>query len=121
MRSIWLVLSAAGVGLALPRPADACSLLPCWPGAFVPGDQARVPANVHGLYWRPMTGFVNGSKPENVILEEVAAPGVMLALTAQALANGDYLLVPSAPLVDGKTYQLTDRTTCMMGDAKGPQ
>ncbi|MGH9886976.1 MAG: hypothetical protein ACREBE_15725 [bacterium] len=121
MRSTWLVLAAAGVGLALPRPADACSALPCWPGAFVPGDQGRVPANVHGLYWRPMTGLVSDSKPENVILEDVAAPGAMLALTAQPLANGDYLLVPSAPLVDGKTYRLTDRTTCMIGDAKGPQ
>src|ERR1043165_3706688 len=68
-----------------------------------------------------MTGPGSDSKPENVVLEDMAAPGVMLALTPQALDNGDYLLVPTAPLVEGKTYRLTDRTACTIGDEKGPQ
>ncbi|HSS03376.1 MAG TPA: hypothetical protein VLM79_40210, partial [Kofleriaceae bacterium] len=121
MRSTWLVFFAAGVALVLPRPADACSPPPCWPAAFVPGDRGRVPANLHGLYWRPMMGPDSDAKPENVVLEDMAAPGVMLALTAQALDNGDYLLVPAAPLVEGKTYRLTDRSVCMITDEKGPQ
>lgn len=121
MTSRWWFLLATGVALASPRPADACSAPACWPGAFVPGDQGRVPANLHGLYWRPMTGPASNSKPENVVLEDLAAPGVLLALTPEALDNGDYLLVPAAPLIEGKTYRLTDRSACMVTDEKGPQ
>jgi uncharacterized protein (TIGR03382 family) len=121
MRSTWLVLSAASLALSTPRLADACSPPPCWPGAFVPGDQARVPANVPGLYWRPMSGPASNSKPENVVLESTAAPGVSIALTAQPLANGDYLLVPGVPLVDGGSYRLTDHSLCSVTGERGPQ
>lgn len=101
--------------------AEACSPPPCWQAAFVPGNQAHVPANVPGLYWRPMTGFAASAKPEDVVLENMAAPGVPLALTAQPLPNGDYLLVPTVALVDGASYRLTDRSVCALTGEHGPQ
>src|SRR5688572_7773528 len=69
MRTTWLILGAACVALVAPRPADACSPPPCWPAAFVPGHGGRVPANVPGLYWRPMSELDVSVKPENVVLE----------------------------------------------------
>lgn len=80
-----------------------------------------MPANVPGLYWRPMTGFAANAKPEDVVLEDMAAPGVPRALTAQPLPNGDYLLVPTVALVDGASYRLTDRSTCAPTGEHGPQ
>jgi hypothetical protein len=80
-----------------------------------------VPANVPGLYWRPMTGFAASAKPEDVVLENMAAPGVPLGLTAQMLPNGDYLLVPTVALVDGASYRLTDRSVCAPTGEHGPQ
>jgi uncharacterized protein (TIGR03382 family) len=121
MRSTWLILSAASVSLSVPRLADACSPPPCWPGAFVPGDQARVPANVPALYWRPMSGDGITVTPENVSLVSTAAPTVPIAFTAQRLANGDYLLVPDVPLVEGSSYRLTDHSQCDLGDERGPE
>ena len=121
MRTTWMILGAAGVALAVPRPADACSPPLCWPAAFVPADGAHVPANVPGLYWRPMSGFGASAKPENVVLESVAAPGVSIALTAQLLPNGDYLLVPATALVAGNSYRLTDRSTCAQTGDRGPE
>jgi hypothetical protein len=81
-----------------------------------------VPANVPGLYWRPMSGFEVSVKPENVVLEDMAAPGVSIGLTAQQLANSnDYLLVPAKPLVAGRTYRLKDRTECAVNMERGPE
>lgn len=80
-----------------------------------------MPANVPGLYWRPMSGFGASAKPENVVLENTAAPGVVIALTARQLANGDYLLVPSTPLAAGGRYRLTDLSTCAQTQDRGPQ
>jgi uncharacterized protein (TIGR03382 family) len=121
MRSTWLIISSASLALSAPRLADACSPPPCWPGAFVPGDQARVPANVPALYWRPMSGVGITVMPENVTLASTAAPTVPIAFTAQRLANGDYLLVPDVPLVEGSSYRLTDHSKCGLGDERGPE
>lgn len=80
-----------------------------------------MPANVPGLYWRPMSGFGASVKPENAVLESTAAPGTSIALTAQQLANGDYLLIPATPLVAGGSYRLTDRSTCAQTGDRGPE
>jgi hypothetical protein len=116
-----MILGATGVALVAPRPANACSPPVCWPAAFVPGHGGRVPANVPGLYWRPMSGYGANVEEENVVLEDVAAPGVSIALTEQELENGDYLLVPETPLVAGHQYRLTDRNECMGTMERGPE
>jgi hypothetical protein len=121
MRTTWMILGAASVALIAPRPADACSAPPCWPAAFVPGNGGRVPANVPGLYWRPMSGFGASVKTENAVLEDMAAPGVSIALTAQQLENRDYLLVPATPLVAGHHYRLKDRSECTVTEERGPE
>jgi hypothetical protein len=48
------ILVVAVAAVAVPDPADACSLT-CWDGYFTPGDAAIVPANLPALHWRPRT------------------------------------------------------------------
>jgi hypothetical protein len=68
-----------------------------------------------------MSGFGASVNTENVVLEEMAAPGVSIALTAQQLANGDYLLVPATPLIAGRRYRLKDRSECTVTQESGPE
>jgi hypothetical protein len=119
MKATCLVLAMASLALYHPEPARACSPPPCWPAAFVP-DQGKVPANVPGLFWRPMSGPAASADPRNVVLATAAAPTTPIAFTAQPFANGDYLLVPVAPLAEG-SYVLGDRNTCSATGATGPQ
>lgn len=100
------------------RPADACSPLQCWPGAFVPNQGATVPASAEALYWRPMSGQVE-IDPASVRL---VASGEPVAITTTELPNGDYLIEPTQPLVSGTEYRLEDSTECgESGTADGPQ
>lgn len=41
-----------------------------------------------------------------------AAPSTVLVFTATAQLNGDYVIVPDAPLVEGTSYVLEDLATC---------
>lgn len=120
MRPALLVLAAASFTLSTSRPVDACSAPACWAGAFVPGDHGRVPANVPGLFWRPMSGYALKSDPGNVVLTSAADPTTPIPFTAQPLGSGDFLLVPDAPLTPGD-YVLTDRTECAYLGTTGPQ
>lgn len=120
MKPIWFALAAAAIP-AVPQIADACAPRPCYPGAFVPGNSGRVPANVPGLYWQPTTGVDVVVDPSSVVLASAAEPARPLPFTAQPLDNGHFLLVPDAPLVAGTSYILTDRTVCGLSDEHGPQ
>jgi hypothetical protein len=119
MRSLPLLLILPAL---LPsRPAEACSPPPCWPGAFVPGDASTIPANAPGLYWRPgRSGGGAASTTSSVRLTTVSAPSTALPFTATALPSGDYVIVPSAPLVEGTAYVLEDQSTCG-GSAGSPR
>jgi len=119
MKATCLGLAMASLALYHAEPARACSPPLCWPAAFVP-DQGKVPANVPGLFWRPMSGPAASADPRNVVLATAAAPTTPIAFTAQLFANGDYLLVPVAPLAEG-SYVLSDRNTCSATGATGPQ
>jgi hypothetical protein len=68
-----------------------------------------------------MSGFYASVKTENVVLEDMAAAGVPIALTAQQLENGDYLLVPEKPLIAGHHYRLKDRNECSLNMQSGPE
>lgn len=106
------ILVVAVAAVAVPDPADACSLT-CWDGYFTPGDGATVPANIPALHWRPRTELGEPSPdPGKVTLAMTASPGVALGLTPMKLSNGDYLLVPDQPLVAGTSYRLRDDNTC---------
>lgn len=108
-----LLLLSLPVILAISaRPADACSAPQCWPGAFVPGDNATIPENAPGFYWRPSIASGQPADPSTVQLRDVADPGTSLGFTATQLPNGDYLLTPDAPLVAGARYALEDRSIC---------
>lgn len=106
-----------GVVVALevvPRLATACSAPVCWPGAFVPGDGAHVPANVPGLVWRPMGNLANpgAGDPSKVSLVATDAPNTPLALTAHANPDGTFTFTPTSALIAGKQYTLADATVC---------
>ena len=120
MRSMLLVLAATSLTLFIPRPADACSLPACVSGAFVPGDHGHVPANVPGLYWRPMFDYRAMPDPGNVVLTSTADPTTPIPITAKQLADRNFLLVPDAPLAPG-SYVITDHTVCGAPAAAGPQ
>lgn len=113
MRSLLLALPLLAIA---PRPADACSPPPCWSGSFVPQDGATVPANAPGFYFRPARPS-SGSAGDASLVRLIAAsdPTTQLAFTAVAQANGDYVIVPDAPLVPGETYSLEDGTVCGAG------
>ncbi len=123
MLKVWVVKPVKLALVALPlllsaRPADACSPLQCWPGAFVPSQGATVPASAEGLYWRPMSGQVE-IDPASVRLVTGGEP---VAITTTELPNGDYLIEPTQPLVAGTEYRLEDSTECAgSGAADGPQ
>lgn len=113
-----LLLALAGV----PRPARACSPPQCWPGYFTPGDAATVPANLPAIYWRPVSSSATGTAadPSMVVLTAASDPQTPLPFTATALGNGDYLLVPDAPLVAGTDYAIIDHTPCGSTPDAGP-
>jgi hypothetical protein len=119
-RRVKTLLGFVVLVLALPRPADACEPPPCWSGYFVPGDGAHVPANLPGLYWRPMGSVAStaGADPAKVTL--VPDGGAPIALTATQLASGDFVLVPAQPLVAGTHYRLTDDNICEQTGSPGP-
>ncbi|HVK72913.1 MAG TPA: hypothetical protein VM734_06315 [Kofleriaceae bacterium] len=104
------VATTVVVAALASRPADACSPPVCSPGFFVPDDGAVVPANLPGLYWRP--SVQGGAEPSLVTLAPDDQPAAPIALTATALAGGDYLLVPEAALVPGVRYTITDANAC---------
>jgi uncharacterized protein (TIGR03382 family) len=105
-----------------PRPASACSPPQCWPGYFTPGDAATVPANLPAIYWRPVQSGVQNVPPDPsmIVLATTADPQTALPFTATALPNGDYLLVPDAPLVAGTDYTIIDHTACGATPDAGP-
>lgn len=117
MKPVKLALVALPLLLSA-RPADACSPLQCWPGAFVPSQGSTVPASAEALYWRPMSGQVE-IDPASVRLVTGGEP---VAITTTELPNGDYLIEPTLPLVAGAEYRLEDTTECGgSGVADGPQ
>lgn len=122
MKPLLALALAVALPLVAPRLAAACSPLPCWPGSFLPGDGAHVPANLPGLIWRPMRPLdgAGTADPSQVVLATTADPATPIPFTATALTGGDYLLVPQGPLVAGTSYVLVDHTTCEATGAHGP-
>jgi uncharacterized protein (TIGR03382 family) len=116
-------LLGLGLALAAPRPAAACSAPACWPGYFTPGDATSVPANLPAIYWRPMTSVANNVSLDLslVVLTTVADPATPLAFTTVAQPNGDYLIVPTAPLVAGTDYTIADHNACGTTEDAGPR
>ena len=55
-----------------------------------------------------------------VVLTAASDPQTALPFTATALSNGDYLLVPDAPLVAGTDYTIIDHTPCGTTPDAGP-
>lgn len=110
-----LLIALAGV----PRPASACSPPQCWPGYFTPADGATVPANLPAIYWQPVS---TGSAPDPtmVVLTAASDPETPLPFTATVQPNGDYLIVPDAPLVAGTDYTIVDQTPCATTPNFGP-
>lgn len=107
-----LLLLAVPVLAVAARPAEACSPPQCWPGAFIPQDGAVIPENAPGFYYRPSSQGGTPGDASLVRLTAASAPAVSLELTAVAQPNGDFVLVPDAPLVAGETYTLEDGTLC---------
>jgi uncharacterized protein (TIGR03382 family) len=101
------------LALAVPRPARACEPPLCSPGYFTPADGTTVPANLPAISWRPGWSYT-GTQPDPsmVVLTSAADPQAALPMTAMALPNGDFLLVPDAPLVAGTDYTVVDNTPC---------
>lgn len=123
MRSTLLVLVVTSLVLSAPRPADACGPVPCRDAAFVPRDHGRVPANMPGLYWRPMLTYETvqpdpGPDPKNVTLTSAADPTMPITFTAQPLAGGDFLIVPDVPLTPGD-HVVRDSTVCEVTGQSG--
>lgn len=116
---LWLTAALVSIAAA-PSPADACSAPPCWPGFFTPAAGGRVPANVPGIYWRPMSGTYAEADPTKVTLTTLADPSTVLPFTATPTSDGGYLLVPTQPLSVGVNYGITDGNACTGFDIKGP-
>jgi uncharacterized protein (TIGR03382 family) len=108
MRSLLVTLAILA---ASSRPSDACSPPQCWPGAFVPKDGATIPANAPGFYFRPSESGSPGDA-SLVRLSAASDPTASIPFTAVPQPNGDFVLVPDAPLVEGETYTLEDRALC---------
>jgi uncharacterized protein (TIGR03382 family) len=91
-----------------------CSPQQCnWDGHFVPADGATVPANLPAIYWRPRR---DNDEPSTalVTLTTAADPSTALAFTVTRLPNSiDHLIVPTAPLVPGTQYVITDGNRCL--------
>jgi uncharacterized protein (TIGR03382 family) len=117
-----LLLATLLATTAAPSIADACSPPMCWPGYFTPADGATVPANLPAIYWRPVGANLGpaATDPTRVVLAAATDPATPLAFTATVQPNGDYLIVPTAPLVAGVTYTLTDHNLCAGNEASGP-
>jgi uncharacterized protein (TIGR03382 family) len=81
-----------------------------------------VPANLPGIYWRPLQSNVESSPPDPsmVVLATTADPQTALPFTATQLSNGDYLLVPDAPLVEGTDYTIVEHKPCGTTPDAGP-
>src|SRR5688572_27024526 len=85
--------------VASSRPADACGPPSCWPGAFVPGDNATIPENAPGLYWRPSIVDLEHADPSTVRL---LRSGDTTPIPVTFVAHGtDWVIVPQTPLVAG--------------------
>jgi uncharacterized protein (TIGR03382 family) len=119
MRSTLLLLVVTSLALSAPRRADACGPVPCRPAAFVPHANGRIPANMPGLYWRPMSSYETiAPDPEKLALTSAADPTTPIAFTAQSLADGGFLLVPAAPLTPGD-HVVRDSTVCEVTGRSG--
>jgi hypothetical protein len=110
-----LLLLAFPLLVVSSRPADACSAPQCWPGAFVPQDGAVIPENAPGFYFRPPLQGGSAGDASLVRLTAASDPSTPLAFTAMPQPNGDFVLVPDAPLVAGETYTLEDGAECNGG------
>jgi uncharacterized protein (TIGR03382 family) len=117
-----LLLATLLAATAVPSIADACSPPMCWPGYFTPADGSTVPANLPAIYWRPVGANLGpaATDPTRVVLAAATDPTTPLAFTAMVQPDGDYLLVPTAPLVAGVTYTLSDHNTCGDDAMTGP-
>lgn len=113
-RLAWLtaVAAAAAGSFADVRESDACSTS-CWPGAFVPGDNTTVPANLPVLIWMP-TEDSGSHRLENVSLTRLDT-GALLGFNATRQDNGHYHIVPLQPLEAGVQYRLVDSSACFSG------
>ncbi len=106
--SITAAICGAAVMAASVRPAAACSVA-CWPGRFVPGDGAVVPANLPAIVWLPSS---EATGPSDLQLTRADAPTQVLPLTATLVEGGTYLVVPDAPLEAGVTYTIVEAPDC---------
>ncbi len=90
---------------------------------MTPRDATPVPANLPGVYWRPLDSNSGGDDPADsskVVLATAAAPTTPLPFTTTPLADGAYLIVPTDPLVENTTYVVTDGNTCESAGTTGP-
>ena len=122
MRLLPPLLLAIAIVSSARTPADACSAPACWPGSMTPRDATPVPANLPGIYWRPLDSN-SGDDPADstkVVLATAAAPSTPLPFTTTALADGAFLIVPTDPLIENTTYLVTDGNTCESFGTTGP-
>jgi hypothetical protein len=96
-----------------PQAAHACSPPLCSPSAFVPGDEATVPASVGRLIWRPAAKNLGGQPPDlsHVRLVEDRDGGEAIPLDGEA-SGRLYELIPTEELVAGTRYRLIDEASC---------
>jgi hypothetical protein len=89
---------------------------------MTPRDATPVPANVPGIYWRPLDANTGDdpADPSKVVLATAAAPTTPLPFTTTALADGALLIVPTNPLAENTTYVVTDGNTCESSGYAGP-
>ena len=122
MVRIMLAFSAAALAAtAAPRIADACSQPRCYPGYLVPGDGARVPANLPAVTWHAMRDNHDSEAPDPALVELREVSGDAIPLAPTELEYGDYRLDLDAPLEPGTSYRLTDDTVCGDGFEEGPR
>ena len=95
------------------RPADACSLPQCLPGAFVPaGEGVTIPANAPGLFWRPSLTSGQPADPSTVRLTRYGDTTAIPFTPVQELGSTDWVLVPQQPFVEGTQYVLEESVEC---------
>lgn len=121
-RPITVALTASLVGisalalLAVPEPAEACGKGVCPRGYFAPRDTTTVPLNVPALVHAGSAPPPDGAAA--VTLTTSAGAPVAFVSTPTP-GSFTVLLRPSAPLVQGETYVISQYQSCGTGASVG--
>ncbi len=115
------VVATAVMTFQTPQRAHACSPPLCYPSAFVPGDEAKVPANLGRLIWRPAATSFGGEPPDltDLRLIEDRDDGAIIDLEGE-MTGPLYLLTPASDLQKGQRYRLVDDAACEAQSDDGP-